>query len=128
MKLSAAALAVIGLLGSARVAIAATIDVSSGSVSINGARPVRGPASVNVGDTVTTGPNGKARIVYANQCFVEIDPGQTVSVLSDDQCVTGTSAGTGLTPGGALAIGAAAVTGVVVLGVVIANANRKQSP
>ena len=135
------------LIGLAHAASAATVDVSQGTVSINGAAPSAGSATVKLGDTVTAGPNGSASILYSNGCTARVASGQTVSVTYDDLCLLsqGANPGSGTGQGVAdaatpdpsstsglsatqLATGAAVIGGAVAIGAVIGTAAGRASP
>ena len=127
MKKFAAVVAFGVLIGGLSSASAATVSVSNGSVSVNGGKPTLTSATVKLGDQVTVGPSGKARIAYAGACFVDVGPGETVVVISDDQCAASFSNNAGLA-NPAVAAGVAVVAGAVVVGVLVANSNTRRSP
>ena len=118
-------LALTALLGWSVVASAATVNVNSGTVSINGGKPVSGTAKVNPGDTVTAGPNGSAVISYDNGCAAQVNSGSTVSVVQEAQC----SAAAGGIGGTGLLVGAAAVAGAVGIGIAVSqkDSNKKSA-
>jgi hypothetical protein len=121
--------ALISTLAWVGAASAATVNVTSGSVSINGGKPVTRSVQVKVGDTVTAGPKGNANIVYANNCSTPVAPGSTVSVTYDDHCalgLAGVGAG-GVGVGGAL-VGAAVIAGAVGIAVAVSSDGRKKKP
>ena len=127
MKKFAAVVAFGVLIGGLSSASAATVSVSNGSVSVNAGKPTLTSATVKLGDQVTAGPTGQARIVYAGACFVEVGPGETVVVISDDQCAAGFFNNAGLA-NPAVATGVAVVASAVVVGVTVANSNTRRSP
>ena len=61
----------------------ATVNVVSGQASINrgeGFKPVVKTTPANVGDQVMVRPDSQAKIVYAEGCEVEVNPGAVVGV------------------------------------------------
>jgi hypothetical protein len=61
----------------------ATVNVVLGQVSINrgeGFKPVVRTTQANVGDQVMVRPDSQAKIVYAEGCEVEVNPGAVVGV------------------------------------------------
>ena len=128
MRKFATSLALTATLAWSASAIAATVNVNTGSVSINGGKPVAGSAQVQVGDAVTAGPNGNATIVYGNNCTTVVEAGATVSVLPDERCVVGAS-GLGGFGGTGVLVGAGLVAGAIGIGVAVSqNSGKKKSP
>lgn len=121
----AAFLALGATLGWSVAATAATVNVNSGTVSINGGKPVSGSAKVNPGDTITAGPNGSAVISYDNGCSAQVSSGSTVSVVQEAQC-SAAAGGIGST---GLLVGAAVVAGAVGIGIAVSqkDSNKKSA-
>lgn len=114
------------LLMMAGAAQAATVQVTGGSVSLNkgnGFTAIVGAAEALPGDTVMTGANGEADIVYANGCTVHVGPSQSATIGEPPVCnAAGLAApGTGTMLGAVVIVGA--VAGAVVFGV--SNSNDK---
>jgi hypothetical protein len=68
---------------SSRPVSAATVKDVTGQVSINrgkGFKPVVATTQANIGDQVMARPGGHARIVYAEGCAVDVNPGHIVGV------------------------------------------------
>ena len=111
------------------VASAATIRVETGTVSINGSEPLSGERTAEVGDVVTAGPTGRARVAYGNGCTIAIDPGTVLTIVPETSCrlgladanpapgAAGAAGADGLAALGATAAGVAVVAGAVGLGV-----------
>ena len=118
-----ALLALTAALGWSFAATAATVNVNSGTVSINGGKPVSGSVKANPGDTVTAGPNGSAIISYDNGCVAQVGSGSTVSVVQETQC----SAAAGGIGGTGLLVGAAAVAGAVGIGIAVSQKDGKKN-
>jgi hypothetical protein len=117
-----ALLALSATLGWSAAAAAATVNVNSGTVSINGGKPVSGSAKVNPGDSVTAGPNGSAVISYDNGCTAQVNSGSTVSVVQEMQC----SAAAGGFGGTGLLVGAAVAAGAVGIGIAVSQKDGKK--
>ena len=124
MRKFTALVVIAGTLSWTAAATAATITVNTGSVSINGGRPVRGSAQVKAGDVVTTGPNGNATIAYGANCLAPVAPGSTVTVLADSQCTAGMFNPDGTT----IIVGAAVVAGAVGIGIAASQNDDKKKP
>jgi hypothetical protein len=75
-------------------AAAATLKAVSAPVSVNSGEGFRqvvsGTIDVSVGTQVMAGPGGKARIVYADGCVTDVNPGAVVTV---GKCYTPMRAG-----------------------------------
>lgn len=96
-------------------AMAATVTAQGGAVVVNGGKAVKGSAKVNPGDSVSARARSQGQIVHENGCIVNVGPGQTVTVTTDEQCQLAAMGPTG----GPLALG----VGAAVVGGVIAAAN-----
>jgi hypothetical protein len=96
-------------------AIAASVEVVQGQVSLNrgsGYAKVSGITQANAGDVVMASPNGRARVAYGTGCMLEVEPGMVVTVPQDQLCQSGFlgQGATGYVLGGmAVAAGATAV-------------------
>ena len=69
----------------------ATVNVVSGQVSINrgeGFKPVVKTTQANVGDQVMVRPDSQAKIVYAEGCAVDVNPGAVVGVAGSCKVAT----------------------------------------
>lgn len=120
----ATCLALTATLSWTAAASAASVYVNSGSVSINGGKPVSGSAQVKAGDTVTAGPNGSATITYDNGCTDTVGAGSKVSVVQDLQC----NAAAGGFGGTGLLVGAALVAGAVGIGIAVSQKSNDKKP
>ena len=70
-------------------AMAASVDVVQGQVSINrgaGYTRISGVTQAKAGDMVMASPNGRARVAYGNGCMLEVEPGMVVTVPPDTSC------------------------------------------
>ena len=116
---------VLGLMASP--AMAATLQVTQGSVSINrgqGFEPATGTTTVNPGDTVVVQPGGNAQIVYPDGSVATLQPGSVVTVAEGAGAGATGAAGFGTTE---LVIAGVVVAVGVTVAVVIAN-NQGSSP
>lgn len=80
------------LAATATSGLAATINVTSGPISINtgsGYKSVKTVATVNPGDSVMAGAGASATIVYADGCVQTVAAGDTASVGSSSPCAAG---------------------------------------
>jgi hypothetical protein len=110
--------------------LAATVTVSSGTVSINSGG---GWASVILaspaapGDKVMAAKNSEGEIVYDDGCFERVKPGKVKTVKAISPCKTG-----GGTPVGLAGIDPAIIAGLAAAGVVIAvvasNSDDEEAP
>lgn len=98
MRRSLAATLVATALVVSSTALAATVQDIEGTVSIRsegGFQKITAPVEVELGDTVMASPNGRAKIVYSDQCWMEVHPGEVVVVTdvtctnSDDSSIRG---------------------------------------
>ena len=105
----------------------ATVNVVSGQASINrgeGFKPVVKTTQANVGDQVMVRPDSQAKIVYAEGCEVEVNPGAVVGVAGSCKVAMAKPMTAGLEPvvaahpfpWGAAAIGTAVAVGVACIG------------
>lgn len=112
----------IALIFGVTTASAATVDQVKGDVQVNvgnGFSPIQGAVQVPPGAAVMAAPGSSARIIYANNCFVDVAPGQVITVVPDDQCVP--AAGAGGLNGLQLGLGAALIAGGIGAVVIIVN-------
>lgn len=73
-------------------AFAATINVTSGPVSVNtgrGYKLVKSVATIHPGDSVMAGAGASATIVYADGCVQTVAAGDTASVSASSPCAAG---------------------------------------
>lgn len=110
-------------------ATAATVDQVAGTVKINvgdGFKAITGPVQVTPGTAIMVEAGGSARILYANNCFVTVQPGTVITVVPDDQCVpvtSGSSLGVGQ-----IGIGAAIIAGGVGAAFLLGNKSDHNKP
>jgi hypothetical protein len=87
---------------------AATLDPVADAVFTRGPNAgfhqVRSATEVNAGDTVMTGPNGRAKIVFGGGCVIKVEPGQTVTVPERCQAAIEGDASQYLVAGAAAAV------------------------
>lgn len=121
------ALAAIFAVGLACAANAATVEVLSGSVSVNkgkGYQQVSGIFEVNPGDRVLVEAAGNANIVYSDGCFIKVGDAlkrATLVIPEPAGCAVGVQATTVVT--------GLVIAGAVVGGVLLAtNASDKSKP
>ena len=100
---------------------------------MNGARPSSKPSTVKTGDAITAGPAANAKIVYANGCSMNVAPGTTVTVVTDEQCALTTASISNPTalPTSSVVLGGAAIAAGAVgvaLAVKASTANSPTSP
>lgn len=121
---------VLALLGTSPAAFAATVNVTSGPVSLNngsGFKAVTQSAAANPGDIVTAGAGGGATIVYEDGCAQSVGAGESATVAPASPCTAGApgagAAGVGST---GLVVGALGVAAVV--GGVVAISSSSDSP
>ncbi len=113
------------LIGS--VAVAATVQVTQGQVSVNrgaGFKQVATVAQATTGDTVMAGPGGSGQIVYPDGCTVQVSPGALVTIAAQSPCAAGQSGPTNTQ----LAVGAVAVGGAVAAVVLLNGKSNSASP
>jgi hypothetical protein len=70
--------------------LAATVVPVTGTPQVNsgsGFRQVNGATEVATGDQVMVPPNGRAEIIYADNCRIPVTPGQVVVVNAVAPCV-----------------------------------------
>jgi len=85
---SALAIAILSVFLCAAVS-AATVELVSGDVLINrgnGFQHVRGTSEVKVGDSVMARPEGSARVIYDDTCWVPVKPGHVVVIALEPPC------------------------------------------
>lgn len=74
---------------------AATLDVTRGGVLVSRAggpyEAVDQPIHLQSGDSILVDPGGAARVVYANGCAVEVQPGMVFTVSEPPICYTGSN-------------------------------------
>jgi len=73
----------VGTLSCAPAIAATTVEVLKGQVSVNqgqGYKQVTATSAVSTGDKVMAAPGGRAKIVYADGCAVDVYPGAVVTV------------------------------------------------
>jgi len=71
---------------------AATYVDPTGGVAIShgfGFQQIGGRTEVTAGDSVIASPGGHAKIVYANGCVVDVNPGAVVTVQETSPCKAG---------------------------------------
>lgn len=124
-------LALLAAVGWSTATFAATVNVNSGTVSINGGKPTASSTPAKVGDAVSAGPKGDATIVYDNGCIMRVAAGSTVSVVTDEQCALAQAGTTGPTIAGiggtGLVVGSLAVAGAVGIGIAASNGGGSKS-
>jgi hypothetical protein len=119
------------LLASSYAAAATYVD-PSGRVALShgyGFQEIVGRTQVEAGDSVVASPGGHAKIVYADGCAVDVNPGAVVAVQEASPCKAGYAAPvSGPAPVGGRPVGwyvvGAAVVGGAVAGIVIATENN----
>jgi len=94
--LAAAAVAFSVASGALAAPIVGTLQVHSGSGSVNsghGFRPVAGATELAAGDSVIVSPGGNAEIVYDEYCRIPVKPGQVAVVAPVSPCARGADLG-----------------------------------
>src|ERR1700674_2270401 len=83
MRVTASIALVLGIFCSAP-SLAATVEPVRGRTSINQGdgtfHPVTGRLEATIGDSIMVSPDGMARIVYADGCVVDVNPGAVVTI------------------------------------------------
>ncbi len=83
MRFRAAAVLVGTVLFVSSTALAATVQDIKGTVSINsggGFQKITAPVEVEPGASVVASPDSSARVVYSDDCWVDVNPGAAVVV------------------------------------------------
>lgn len=116
-----------GLMAVATAAEAATVQVAGGAVSFNngaGFRAIAGAVEAGPGDTVMTGADGEADIVYENGCKVHVGPSQTAAIGEPPVCnAAGLAA-----PGAGTVLGAVVIAGAVAGAVIYGVSDNNDKP
>lgn len=89
MKLGLTATLIGAALLLSSAASAATLQLLTGTASVKvrgGFQPVVAPVKVEPGETIMVSPSGSARIVYAEGCWIEIEPAAILVVPEAPNC------------------------------------------
>jgi hypothetical protein len=102
----------------------------TGGVAISGGsgfQQIMGKTEVHAGDSVVASPGGHAKIVYDDNCVVNVDPGAVVTVQETSPCKAGIAPAAGGHIGwyvvGAGVVGGA-IAGIVLSGGGSSNSNN----
>jgi hypothetical protein len=88
----------------------------TGGVAISGGsgfQQIMGKTEVRAGDSVVASPGGHAKIVYDDNCVVNVDPGAVVTVQETSPCKAGVAPAAGGGHIGWYVVGAGVVGGAI---------------